>query len=78
MSAAALLRRLGKVEETVYDETGQRRAGVLCVPAIEYDLTAWERRAMAQQAALSHACREDLPVQQTPEPKRQPAPVSIR
>lgn len=61
MSAAALLRRLGKVENTIYDDTGQRRGGCMKVPPI-MSLDDWERIAIPQQVALAHACREDLPM----------------
>lgn len=57
-----LSRRLAKVETATLTDDGELRGGVMLVPPIEYDLSAWEAVAMAQQTALSEACREDLPV----------------
>ncbi len=57
---AATLRRLDRVDATLFGDDGERRGGVLCVPAIESDLNAWERRAMRQQAELRTSAAEDV------------------
>lgn len=77
MTAAALLKRLDKVESTIYDDTGRQRSGVLLVPAIEHDLDRWSERAMAQQAALAQAVREDTSIKAV-DKHTEPLPKTIK
>lgn len=56
-----LSRRLAKVETATLTDDGELRGGVMLVPPI-LPLGEWEALAVPMQAALAHACREDLPV----------------
>lgn len=58
--SAASLRKLDKVESMLFDDDGRSRGGVLLVPAIIYDLDAWERRAMAAQQRLVRETQEGI------------------
>lgn len=58
--SAANLRKLDAVEALLLDVDGGQRGGVLCVPPIEYDLDAWERRAIASQAKLVQETHADI------------------
>lgn len=72
----ATLRRLDKVDATLYDDAGERRGGVMLVPPI-MSLEVWEAHAVPMQAALAHACREDLPVPTAPQRKLKPATAEM-
>jgi len=65
---AATLKRLEAVERS-FDEDDGPAGGVLLVPAIEYDLDTWERRAMAAQAKLVRESQEDVERRQAEEPQ---------
>ena len=57
----ATLRRVEKVDATLYDSTGQQRGGVLKVPQI-MDVELWSVLAVAQQATLMQSIRDDVTI----------------
>jgi len=54
-----LSRRLAKAEAVALDDEGKLRGGCMLVPRI-LGLDEWQALAVPMQAALAHACREDL------------------
>ena len=54
----ATLRRLDKIEATLFDETGATRGGVLLVPPI-LGTTEWEAIALPTLSKLAQEAAED-------------------
>ncbi len=72
----ATLRRLDKVESTLFDDTGAARGGVLLVPKV-LGLDAWEALAIPTLQRLAQAAREDIDRHQPPAPYREALPDAL-
>lgn len=72
----ATLRRLDKVESTLFDDTGAQRGGVLRVPPI-LGLDEWQSLAMTTQARLAQAARNDIDRSIPAQPYREPLPDAL-
>lgn len=58
MGRLAVIRRLDAL--AAGPDAADRSGGVLMMPPIEYDLDAWQAKAMGKQEALAHATRAGI------------------
>lgn len=72
----ATMRRLDKVESTLFDDTGAQRGGVMKVPPI-LSLDAWQALAVPTLQALAQAAREDIDRCEAPKPYREALPDAL-
>lgn len=65
----ATLRRLDKVESTLFTDTGERRTGVMRVPPI-LPLGEWEALAVPTLQALALAAAQDIDRHEAQQPHK--------